>query len=381
MTQRACPVCAHDNAALYRNAMAPLDNLDMSYTVASCSHCGFGYAAHLPPAEDYSRYYTAYSKYDLIHERSAIPTMVRAIADGAVEFLAPHLSAESRVFDIGCSVGVFLDACQQRGFTRVSGVDPAPAAAALAQQLFGISISTGFFDGGQSLRDWDLVSLIAVLEHLWSPQETFAALGKAMRPGALLYIEVPAGDRFGELDGEAFGEFSLEHVNFFGAVSLRRLAARHGFSEVACSHCYYPNQTWGLRSLFRLHGMTVDLRDRDLALVDSLQRYVEQGQRQVAAQNTILADLAATPLAIYGAGSHTARVLAYPAAHGLQVRALVDGNANLQGKQLGGLSIAAPETLAGSGLPVLIASYHARQTLARIVTERYGLPVLQLYPQ
>jgi len=45
--------------------MAVLDGLDMSYTVGSCSVCGFYYADQLPDSTVYERYYRAASKYDL----------------------------------------------------------------------------------------------------------------------------------------------------------------------------------------------------------------------------------------------------------------------------------------------------------------------------
>jgi SAM-dependent methyltransferase len=363
-------------------ALFPPGPLDLSYRVATCTTCGMAYADLLAPESSYQAYYKAFSKYDLIRDKASIPAMEAARADGAVQFLRRHLPAARSIYDIGCSVGVFLDRCRHAAFDRVTGTDPAPEARTLASRLFNIEIETGFFCGNRSLAEFDIVSFAAVLEHLWSPSSALAELAAAMRTGSHLYIEVPAGERFGELSGEALGEFSLEHINYFGRTSLGRLAARYGFVERAGEHYVCTNGTYGLRCLYSLQSDRSTSREAfDQALLTSLDRYVAKGKTSHENQAEEIALRGSAEVILYGAGSHTARLLPLLQDRSVTVRALLDRNENLQGKFLGGVPILRPEALAElRGLPVAISSYHAQREITAFLEGAYGNEVIHLYP-
>lgn len=385
---RPCPVCGIAAANIaYANTMAPIAagdvTLDMSYKVSVCQACGVGYAAELPAPEEYEIYYRAASKYDLIVDRNNVPIMVQALADDAARYLHEKLPQARSVYDIGCSVGVFLASCKAQGVERVSGIDPAPRAQQLAAQLYGVDIDSGFFDGSQSLAEWDVVSIMAVLEHLWSPLTLLQRLAGQMRAGAYLLVEVPAGDCFDRIRGEVFGELSLEHINFFGQISLRALAARAGFHEVDSEHCFYPNQTWGVRSLFRLGEPAHNdvALTFDAASAASMQAYIHTSGSGLAQQwQRLHAEMAQGEVVIYGAGSHTARLLGGFPFGASGPLALLDGNANLQGKTMGGIPILAPTRLADfPRATVLVSSYHAREAISRFIRQGYENRLVDLY--
>jgi hypothetical protein len=89
------------------------------------------------------------------------------------------------------------------------------------------------------------------------------------------------------------------------------------------------------------------------------------------------------PLIIFGAGSHTARLLPYLIQQGCSERvvAIVDNNDNLQGKKMGGWQISKPDTL----LPrypdatVLVSSYRSQQVIADALQQHYPNPILKIY--
>lgn len=362
--------------------MAPLDDLDLSYVVVTCDRCGTGYADQTANEDAYSRYYATFSKYDVARSLDEIPALVRAIAEGAADFVRPHLLAGSRVCDVGSAIGVFLDALRRRGVDHVVGYDPAPQAPAVAADLFDVEVRPGFLDGHLDVGAFDLVSLIAVAEHLLDPHAALAPIAASMRPGSLLLLEVPAADRFHETSGEWLGEFSIEHVNFFGAHGLAVLAARLGLERVDQQRVVYPNGQRGLRALFRRAAAPVDplLRDDDTT-PSSLQRYLTACDDLGRVIDQVLDGAGEAPWILYGAGAHSARLLRRAGVQEGRFLFAADRNRNLHGHRLGGLDIMPPDAIGSRpNAPIIVSTFHARAAIQRDLAGRFPNPCIELYP-
>lgn len=84
----------------------------------------------------------------------------------------------------------------------------------------------------------DLVCLYNVLEHVREPRVYLREIGRILRPGGLLAIEVPNARC---LTARLFGRHWLgwdlpNHIYHFNPASLRALLERHGFTVLAESH-------------------------------------------------------------------------------------------------------------------------------------------------
>ena len=98
----------------------------------------------------------------------------------------------------------------------------------------------------------------------------------------------------------------------------------------------------------------------------------------------ILERIAACPaktLVIYGAGSHTARLLPRLLEAGeSRLAGLVDSNPNLHGKQLGPLLIEAPEALVRyPDATIVVSSFRTQQAISDALRTSRPNPVLTLY--
>lgn len=381
MAMRPCPVCGGvSRIPLYENRVAPLEDLDLGYTVCECAHCGMNFAAGIPGELAYKRYYDQFSKYDVAESLQDVPALATEIAEASAEFLAPHLSRTARVCDVGCGIGVLLAALKRRGFEDLRGVDAAPRAAEVGRRLFGVSIETGFVSSGFDASSCDVVVLSAVLEHLIDPAASLQSIAATLAPGGMVYVEVPAADRFHLIDGEWLGELSLEHINFFGRASLARLMGRCGLAEVAVAHAAYANGQFGLQGLYRKAPGVLPDAAFDHASGESLRAYLARAEGRLTDIETRIAPLLGEPIIVYGAGAHTARLLAQSSLARCKIALLVDRNPNLGGSRLGGLAIQPPARIADApALPVVVSSYHARVAIAAAITRHYANPVVMLY--
>jgi SAM-dependent methyltransferase len=356
---------------LLDNRMAPVAGLDMGYRLARCGHCGFHFADQLPPDAQYGAYYTAASKYDAV---TKVPAIDLERAEAAVALLGElGVAKDSHIVDLGCGFGLLLAQLREAGWTRLSGIDPAPQSQTNADALFGpgLEIACASLADAASvidLRAADLVCLMAVLEHLPRLRQDMAALLAQLRPGAQLLVEVPALDLFEPQAGEPLGELSMEHIQFFSAQSLRNFFASLGARVLGERLLHLPSLASG--SVFVLAEFDGQVRALVPESPAPMDAYLEGSQARLA---EALARVPEEPFVLYGAGSHSARLLPLLSdAQRARLRAVLDGNANLFGKGFGALSVQAPQALSDyPNLPVLISSFRAEAAIDRWIASEF----------
>ena len=90
-------------------------------------------------------------------------------------------------------------------------------------------------------RRYGLVLLSAVLEHLLDPVQTLRdVLGTYSMTGGLLFVEVPDVEGFSAGAVAPFQEFSVEHINYFSAQSLRSVGGVAGFACLTAKRVQVP---------------------------------------------------------------------------------------------------------------------------------------------
>jgi len=99
-----------------------------------------------------------------------------------------------RVLDVGCGGGYTCEFLARRG-AKVWGIDPSAACIEAAQshakqELLSIRYCQG---AGEQLpfgdRTFDIVTCVDVLEHVDSPSQTLAEIGRVLKPGGLFCFD------------------------------------------------------------------------------------------------------------------------------------------------------------------------------------------------
>ena len=382
---RPCISCgAEQHQRLYRNQLARIAGLDLSYDVVECRTCGAVFADQVAEQRDYTNYYVHCSKYDSIGSVEQVAALDRRRAEFAVRFVQQATGSGPRVLDIGCGSGVLLAAFASAGWQELCGIDPAPNAAESALRLFGI---TGVRQGAVAsvgeqfaLHEFDLLCLTAVLEHLMDPVEILRSLASRMHPGAMLLVEVPALERFAIQSLEPFGEFSIEHVNFFSYHSLVNTARRAGFRPMASAFLTLaPTSSDSLYVLFTVGGGEPTAASAPQLVGDYIR--LSDAALQPVIKRAIGA-LGPAGAVIWGAGSHSARLLPIIDRLGLGagVVAVIDSNPNLQGRSFGRHVVIAPDGLAAiPAATVIVSSFRSSAPIAAGIKARFSNRVCELY--
>ncbi len=392
--ERPCPACGACAASvLFAQRFRQIEggSLLSGYDVVVCGRCGCGYADRIPLQAEFDRYYQALSKYEQRDQggRETAPdrSRFRDIAALVDRFLGRR---DGHILEVGCASGGLLACLRDLGHQSLEGVDPSPYCASAAARLYGLSVQTGTLSEPIVPRaPCDMVVLVGVLEHLREVGAALQSVRSLLVPAGRIYVEVPDATRFAEFVDAPFQQFSLEHVGFFSPDSLRRTLRRSGF---ACVHLEQTQRPHTANSVMPVLAAVFERSDAgdaeplpsDAATAQGLEAYVEASAAIEANLRLVLDGLTASrePFVVWGVGTHTAHLLETTTLGQGAIVAFVDSNTNVQGKELAGRPIHAPEWLRTRSEPVLISSCVFQNEIAHEIRTRLGCPnrMVLLYP-
>jgi len=144
------------------------------------------------------------------------------------KFIDPlNIDKNSKILDLGCGPGYFLDEMKSRGYTDLVGVTLSPGDIKLCEDkghtikkydLSFIPQSDGYFD-----ESVDFIFLRHALEHSPYPIFSLMEYNRILKQGGKIYIEVPAPDC------DRGHEWNLNHYSILGKNQLAALLERTGF--------------------------------------------------------------------------------------------------------------------------------------------------------
>ena len=139
-----------------------------------------------------------------------------------------NLPKNSKILDLGCGPGYFLDEMKTRGYTDVTGVTLSPGDIKICEEkghtikkydLSFIPQSEGYYD-----ESVDMIFLRHALEHSPYPIFSLMEYNRILKQFGKIYIEVP------QPGCERMHETNLNHYSILGKEQLAALIVRTGFN-------------------------------------------------------------------------------------------------------------------------------------------------------
>ncbi len=192
------------------------------FTIAFCPSCGFMQMSSYPAPEVlYKNYITVSSWKPQPHAKTFLDHVTRLFG----------LMPESRILEIGCNDGGFLELLKSQGFHNCLGVEPTEDASQIAIDK-GLPVFRGFY-GLETLDKIcsllprpNLIASRQVIEHIPDLHGFLSAARAHLAPGGGLALEFPDHTMNYESLDYSFWE---EHVNYFTIDTIKQLLAMHGF--------------------------------------------------------------------------------------------------------------------------------------------------------
>lgn len=223
-----CPVCNSRESALYLDGddnEISLASVGSSRTLLShgrilrCASCGLGYRSFRPRNEQLSRLYRAAddSRYE-----AEMPNRWRT-ARRHKKIIDTYVSCKGSLLDVGCASGAFLRVMRDAGWDG-DGVEPSESQFLRASKLLGdfANIQRCMLQDASLAKDYDLVTLWDVLEHVTEPAEFLQLATSHLKSGGYLALNVPRVDSLVAKGLSSRWPLLLaEHLNYFTIPSLR----------------------------------------------------------------------------------------------------------------------------------------------------------------
>ncbi len=363
------------------------------YDVVICKTCGLVFADTAVSKDQVDAFYCRQSKYGHPETSTGGGTLSwdKVRLSTTAERIAQYVpDRKSHILDIGCAGGGLLAALKKLDYEFLCGVDPSPACLEHVEHL-GIEAFQGTLSELPDVLvsgSFDCVILSHVLEHLLVPGEAVTSVFHLLKPGGLLYMEVPDASRYEAFLTVPFQEFNTEHINHFSQSCLCRLFMSRGFQERfrgrsiinASADTLYPV----IYAVYEKTGHgTGEMRHRgDDSLRMPMERYIRQSHRILERMNgNIKAMMAGNPgIILWGAGQLAMKLLGENSLAEAQIAAIVDGNPVHHGLRLRGVAISAPDQIRGMNNPILIASVLHEAEISHEIRCRLGMdnPILSL---
>jgi len=257
MTYQPCCLCGEEDGA----PVAVGEDFEYrtsrdSFIAMRCCSCGLVYLNPRPVSGEFDRIYPpSYHAFQFSEENFGLAHRVRSRLEARrLLGYCKNLGESSRILDIGCGDGFHLRLLRKYGQPgwRLEGVD-ASERAVMAARDSGLEIHLGTVESAELEQDcYDLVLLIATIEHVADPAALLQAAARLLRPGgrAVVVTDNTATLDFRLFGGRHWGGYHFpRHWNLFDKRSLRRLAEQAGLEVVELGTVLSPvNWVYSIRN-------------------------------------------------------------------------------------------------------------------------------------
>jgi len=204
-----------------------------NFHVVRCTGCGLMRTNPRPDAAWKERFYDSkYNGYMESQSRDFVyaPDPSRLMGyNRLLDFLTMRTNPKSSLLDVGCAAGLFVKEASNRGF-RATGCDYSETAIAYGKNHFGVSIIRSVAEEIDSPDDqYDVVTILHVIEHLPEPLKVLRELRRVLKPGGLVLIETVNYSAHAKIE---------KHLKFLIPV-YGSLTHRQGLPWVPFDHLYH----------------------------------------------------------------------------------------------------------------------------------------------
>jgi len=221
-----CPVCERETESKYVRKYKGKSGLFNNNELYQCLECKVIFVYPLPTPSELDQYYKINWRTgtdiqtDIHADSNAMDMALRIHNDERCDYLIRHniFSPGSKVLDVGSGDGYLIQSMQNKSFKDVVffATDPSPVC---FQKLKTLGVNTFHSLQEISERNFDLITLGEVLEHISEPILFLESLIELAKNGGHIYIDVPERD-------DTHKELFEPHTLFYSKESLLHLVEK-----------------------------------------------------------------------------------------------------------------------------------------------------------
>lgn len=195
--------------------------------LTKCKSCGFVFSEQIPNTIDLIKYYERYNRNQYLS-----PITVKRYEDLLDRF--EKFRKSSRILDVGCGSGYFLEVAKQRGW-EVFGTEFTEDAVSVCRSK-GIMMHQGKLDTeNYPASSFDIITSFEVLEHINDPLEEVKKFHALLRKEGIVYLTTPNFNSLSRLVlKEKWNVLEFpEHLGYYTTTVLKQLFKSGGFNSLS----------------------------------------------------------------------------------------------------------------------------------------------------
>jgi 2-polyprenyl-3-methyl-5-hydroxy-6-metoxy-1,4-benzoquinol methylase len=229
-----CPLCTLVSTEILARQLRRGNGM-----VRYCPACEHGYLIQ-EQAVDAKEYYGELYRREYSHNAEAVATNPREIHEvyknyqrDRLHHISPHLTAGSRLLEVGASAGQFLVHIKEK-VGEVNAIELDNTCGVFLRNELGIEVDTEFLENSRFAgRTYDVVCAFQVIEHVEQPVTFLKTLRHVTKKDGLIFIEAPNlhDPLLAAWDVPTYQKFFYHsaHLHYFTEASLRKVARDAGF--------------------------------------------------------------------------------------------------------------------------------------------------------
>ncbi|GAB6107666.1 class I SAM-dependent methyltransferase [Fusibacter bizertensis] len=214
-----CPGCESEDFDIVNvaNQSVSEDNRGLINPIrvwVKCKNCQLIYGNPVPAEAILNKYYSIIAKekfggiYGNIDERFEY---LVAMSNRRLEKIESYSNGVGSLLDIGTGIGIFTGVAIDRNW-NAEGLEFAPEDCEYASTNFDLDLLNEDFYNFNSDRQYDVVTLFEVIEHLHHPLKDLKQINKLIVPGGVLVVATPIQDSL-------YGKKMKEHNIFWNVIT------------------------------------------------------------------------------------------------------------------------------------------------------------------
>ncbi len=239
-----CPICGPSDVEFvgYRGGRFHRYGRGLESSIVRCRGCSLMFPRPFPIPVNLTGVYADPDKYFESHDMALRVEAFRLVARQIRGKLG---QGPLRLLDVGSGRGEMPMAAIREGFASVVGLEPSLAMVEFARATLNVELCPMGMDEFICTRPdaFDAITLNAVLEHVPDPDALIASCARLLRPGGVLYIDVPNEDNLLAYVAKVLARmrrsravihlaptFPPYHVWGFNRRSIGALLSKHSFA-------------------------------------------------------------------------------------------------------------------------------------------------------
>jgi 2-polyprenyl-3-methyl-5-hydroxy-6-metoxy-1,4-benzoquinol methylase len=203
--------------------------------IEQCQSCGF---KQVMDVDSVLKFYEALedSAYDQGREQRGLQ------ARKIIEALLPYKTG-GRLLDVGAASGILLEQAAKLGFDG-EGVEPSRSLAKSAQDS-GLKVHLGIFPHPAVQGQYDVISLVDVIEHVPIPVPLLRDIAAHLKPDGVGVLTTPDVESFvARRLGPRWWHFRVAHIGYFSRKTMLKALDAAGLEviEMSCPAWYFTHE-------------------------------------------------------------------------------------------------------------------------------------------